>query len=358
MKTWTHVGENLWRHRSGSFYVRAQVQGRERWRSLRTSKLAVARLRRADALQGLKVGPEEVAARPDVSLGQCAAVYLRRQQDKGLTRGALKYCGLSVRMIGRQWARFEERRAAEVSAREVQGVVDRLKGRYSARRFNGALWALRGVLDVAVEAGALRENPALRVKPLPVPMRARELPVQAEVARFFACLERPRRAEALAFARVLVLSGMRPESVRRLRVRDVDLEKRLIRWAPVKHNRTWNELPMSAELVQVVLPLVARAEGPDAPLLRIRDPWKSLARASVEAGLRERFSARAMRHWFTTRALEAGLPVSVVAKLRGDRDGGGMLLRTYVHHDLPALRRAVEGLGAGGAEGGRLGVVE
>jgi hypothetical protein len=52
--------------------------------------------------------------------------------------------------------------------------------------------------------------------------------------------------------------------------------------------------------------------------------------------------------FFKTRALEAGIPVPEVALMRGDKDGGAMLLKTYVHPRLARLRELVKKLPAVG----------
>jgi len=50
------------------------------------------------------------------------------------------------------------------------------------------------------------------------------------------------------------------------------------------------------------------------------------------------------RHYFTSRALMAGLGVQEVASLLGHSDGGQLVLRTYGHLTSEHLRRQVAGL--------------
>lgn len=160
----------------------------------------------------------------------------------------------------------------------------------------------------------------------------------------------PQRAEALTWARVLVLTGHRPESLRRLRAEDVDFRRGTIRWAPIKHNRQWNEVPMSGELHEIMADLTGRAQQAGRSSLLHGDPRRAFQAASREAGLPEAMTPRMFRHFWTTRALEAGIPVAEVAAMRGDRDGGAMLLRTYAHPRLEQMRAAVQRLPGSGAK--------
>ena len=57
---------------------------------------------------------------------------------------------------------------------------------------------------------------------------------------------------------------------------------------------------------------------------------ESLAAACEKAGI-ERLTHHSLRHLFTTRVLESGVPVPTVARWLAHRDGGASLLKTYSH---------------------------
>ena len=95
---------------------------------------------------------------------------------------------------------------------------------------------------------------------------------------------------------------------------------------------------MVPQLIPVVKKLLKIHPGGDAPLLPIKNPRRALKTCCRLAGIGE-MTGHDLRHVFTTRALESGIPVPSVAAMRGDRDNGGMLLKNYFHARLEHLKR-------------------
>ena len=87
---------------------------------------------------------------------------------------------------------------------------------------------------------------------------------------------------------------------------------------------------MSEELFEILSVLVKEHTG-DGPLVPIRDPRKALQTASKLAGINPPVTPGALRHFWSSRAMETNIPVHVIAAMRGDRDGGKTLLKTYSH---------------------------
>lgn len=343
MSKWIQSGENILRNsESGVYYVRIEIDGREVWRSLKTDKKAVALLRKADAIAKIRaINPDDTLHRVNLTLGSCVEAYLEGKKNQAIKPLSMKYCQLSVKMIRNNLAGFDARLAEDFTPYDCKVLTDRLRSKYSHRRFNGALWSLRGILDVALKARVIKENPAREIKPLKVEMNRQTLPSNEAFDLFMDKLRRlPSRSDALTFARIMALTGHRPESVRRLRVEHVDFKNKIVRWPPIKHNTQFNEVPMSEELEELLRGLVEEHKG-TGPLVPIRDPKKALHSASREAGIDPPMTSRMFRHFWTTRALEAGIPVPEVAAMRGDKDGGTMLLRTYVHPRLDRMREMV-----------------
>jgi len=79
-KTWL---QNLLRHKSASYYARAFANGKEVWKSLKTSHFSVAQARLAEFLkehrQRVRNGNDQVSAK--MTFGEGAAILLRNLAD-------------------------------------------------------------------------------------------------------------------------------------------------------------------------------------------------------------------------------------------------------------------------------------
>ena len=333
MPTWIHAGENLYRNSdSGKYYVRVKRAGKQIWRALKTDKITIARLRRENAIQKIGVQKNSLS-RDNLKLAECVESYLQGKRDEGLKALSYEYCERSVKMIRDHFKGFDAYLVEAFTAHECKTLTDRLKGKYSKRRFNGALWTLRGILAVAVRAKVIKDNPAMDIKPFRLEQNARELPTDEKFYNLIVQLRRNKRLKStLAFVRILALTGHRPESIRRLRPEHVDLKKRVVKWPPIKHKSDFNRILMSEELYEVLKELMAEYKG-DGPLVPIKNPRKALQTASKLAGIDPPVTPGALRHFWSSRAMEVNppIPVHVIAAMRGDRDGGRTLLKTYSH---------------------------
>ena len=83
-KTWEKTRlQNLLRHKSGGYYARAFADGKEVWKSLKTSHFSVAEAKLAEFLkehrQRVRNGNGEVSAK--IAFGEAAAIHLRNLDD-------------------------------------------------------------------------------------------------------------------------------------------------------------------------------------------------------------------------------------------------------------------------------------
>ena len=329
---------NMWRNdASGRFYAVARTPAKPYpvLKSLKTDKESVAKLRLETAIAKIRARSDSLS-RNNLKLGECVESYLNGKRDEGLKALSYEYCERSVKMIRDNFKGFDAGLVEEFTAHECKTLTDRLKGKYSRRRFNGALWTLRGILAVAVRAKVIKENPAMDIKPFRLEQNARELPSNDKFYNLIAQLRRNKRLKhTLAFVRILALTGHRPESIRRLLPEHVDLEKRMVKWPPIKHKSDFNRIPMSDELYEVLKELMQQAAAANQPkdkaLIPLKNPRKALATASRLAGINPPVTPGALRHFWSSRAMETNIPVHVIAAMRGDRDGGKTLLKTYSH---------------------------
>ena len=319
---------------SGRFYAVARRPGVKYpiYKSLKTDKESVAKLRLAAAIAKIRTAGNGLV-QGNITFREGAEIY-KSQKFNGareLKELSVKYRERSIKMILDAWGKTADRRLDEFKPQDCISLMEKLRARYSPRRSNGALWALRGVFDIGIESEVIIKNPAAKIKALEVVQNAKKLP---EDERFYLMIQKlgrhKRLANALAFVRTLALTGHRPASIRKLLPEHVDLHKRVIHWPPIKHKSDSNIIPMSDELYEVMADLMKNHKG-TGPLIPLKDPRQALKTASRLVGIDPPITPGALRHFWSSRAMETNIPVHVIAAMRGDRDGGKTLLKTYSH---------------------------
>lgn len=358
--------QNLWRYRNGTYYVRVRVGGRrEVMRSLETDLESIARKKLPRKLAEI-LAEERRLDRGDFTLKECADIYLAGKRSEAMNPRAYDYRVETVAMLRRTWPGFDEVKATEVSPLDCQRWAIGAKGYVSERtqrplsggRFNGMVESLRGILKVAVQGGALEKNPALEIKRVELKRKVLKLPAPPEFRALLVAMQgnQFRRLSVLA-VRFIVFSGQRPTAAGQVCRRDVDLERNEISFPPIKHNDERLVVPMSTALRRVTRELLwfnrvrrlndirpgRRTHGQrreDLPLVPMKNPHKALAHACRDLGMTP-LTRNGLRHLFTTHCLEQGLAIEDVARLRGDKDGGAMLLKTYVHPREKHLQKQV-----------------
>lgn len=173
----------------------------------------------------------------------------------------------------------------------------------------------------------LRSNPCERVEQPRWHPRLRPAPSEVEYRRVRACC---RTAEEAAMVDVLFFTGLRVGELRRLKVRDVDLQARTIRVLQGKGGK--DRIVVFPEPVAAAVRRYAFQAGrlhPDAWLFTSRrrldrsrgKQWiqQTIRRLGREAGLPYRLTPHVMRHGWVRLMKVKGVPVEVTARLAGHR---------------------------------------
>ena len=356
MSAWVNVGENLLRNAaSGQYYVRIKRSGHQIWKSLKTDKITVARLRKQPAIDKIMAqGSNDSLSRDNLTLGECAAAYLAQRFKRGsnsepLKPSALLYRNRSVAMLRENCLNFDARLAQMFTVQDCHTLMDRLRAKYSARRFNGALWALRGVLEVATDADVIPKNPALKIQPARIDAAVMNLPAEEKIELLMEHLRRarqhpnrpPHSFDSFLFCSIMLESGQRPGAIALLRPEHINLKRGTVDWVPFKHSHVTDRLPMSRRMRAIFKLLLRKHPGGSVPLLPIHSPARALRTASRKLGVKPPLTPHSFRHVWSTRMAEMGVAPALAAKMRRDKDGGTMFLRTYVHPRPETLREVV-----------------
>jgi hypothetical protein len=135
----------LYRHRNGRHYVRTFAGGKEKWASLRTKLLSVARIRMGEHIETAereRAHGRVASADGKMTFGDALVIYQRRLKEAVVRPNTRAFRESGVNTP--PGARSPSRNSTGASASTIKSALD----------------ALRLVLDIAVGAGHLHANPA------------------------------------------------------------------------------------------------------------------------------------------------------------------------------------------------------
>ncbi len=352
MTRWKTVKSHLLRNsESGKYYAVARVGGKLVWKSLKTTVRSVADLRLEKALSGIRAG-ESTKADVNITLGQCAATYLQRKEERGYRRRnrqgieqakskplkarSLDYRKETVEALRKLWDGFEDKMAAEATESACHAVADKARKQYGPSRFNGVIQSLRGILDIAVENGALAVNPALGVSFAEVKPSDKPIPSREQMTEILRQLDdHPQRKHARLSLRAMAFTGLRPNEARHLSKSDVDLTA-----GTLTARETKNGKPRTIQLIGQAMDLF-KEEGVDKVLAALKkDPRRAIRTIGEAIGLK--MTPYTMRHLHMTALVESGVDLPTAALISGHQDRGVTLLRHYLHARPEHVRKQLD----------------
>ncbi len=328
------VGECLYRNSHGTYFAWFSVRGKQIKRSLKTSDKDLARRRLGDLRkkgERLHGGEqrnlhfEELVAfwlesiRADVK----ESTYKRRIVCLNQITPFFK--GMPVRSISTQdMERWKVSRGAAVAP----------------RTFNKELETLNHLMRYARDVkGILLDNPAEQIRNRKADTPGIQIPTKEQFCTLVAELgKEPQavRSGAVDFAEFLAYSGLRLGEAREVRHCDInfDLNTLLVTGGETgtkNHEaRTIPFFPPLRKLMERVCEARKLKEPTSTRLFPLKDIRQALTSACQRAGL-PKFSHHALRHFFCSNAIEAGIDFKVIAGWLGHKDGGVLVAKTYGH---------------------------
>jgi integrase len=359
----------LYRHANGRYYVRTYAGGNEKWASLKTTLLSVAKNRmreHLDAAERVKgSGPATVAGR--LSFGDGIALYRRDLAAAPLRPKTKEYREGGLKVLLRTWPGIEDMSVRKITSRMVEEWLGRLKAeskphvpkgaKRPARNSTGAslttlkcaLDALRQVLDLAVNGGQLAANAARNAtvqtftRKLFKSVRREKaergglvLPSRAEFLRVVAAVRKASVNTCVAateFIEFIAFSGARKNEAVHVCWGDVDFEGERVLLRVTKNGEArW--VPMIRDMKRLLQEMQGRRSeeerGPETRVLRIKEAQGFITSACKKEGVK-RFTTHGLRHLFGTTCLEAGVDARTAASWMGHKDNGALLLKIYSH---------------------------
>ncbi len=375
----------LYRHKNGRYYVRTFARGKEKWTSLRTTLMSVARNRmkpHVEAAQRERTTGPAVSAGKKMTFGQALAEYRRRLKSSVVRPNTKAYREAGLKLVLRSWPGIEDLGVRRITPDSVCAWFRRFresavpyvpKGAKSpARNSTGAslttlkcaLDAVRLVLDVAFEAGHLHANPArdgavrrLAAQVLRAARRQRaergpaHVPTRNEFSSVIAEIRSAGTAdarEAADFLSFIAYSGARKSEAANATWADVDFDRANITLRKTKTGDS-RVVPMFSEMRALLERMRSERDDitPTSPLFKIAAAQGSIDAACARLGA-PRFTHHALRAMFGTTCLEASIDVRTVAEWLGHKDHGALLLKTYSHVRAQHEREMIAKVNFGG----------
>ena len=327
------VGECLYRNRHGVYFAWFSVRGKQLKRSLRTSDKELARRRLAEL--------RKVAARlhgledRNLRFEEVVRAWLESIE------GGLKPSTYSRRVvcINQLMAFFKTIPIRSITSADIEKWKLRRGASIAARTFNKELETLNHVIRYARDVkGILLDNPAEKVRNRKTATATVEIPSKEQFGRLLAELRNePQavRSGAAGFTELLAYSGLRLGEGREVRWRDVNFELNTLlvtggETGTKNHqHRTVPLFPGLRRLLESIIKERGEITKEDR-IFGVRDIRQALGSACRRAGL-PRFGHHALRHFFCSNAIEAGVDFKTIAGWLGHKDGGVLAARTYGH---------------------------
>ena len=343
VKTWEKTRhQNLVRHKSGRYYARLYLNGKEVWKSLKTDHFSVAEARLATLQKEHRErrGKEVDSANAKMTFGDAAALHMQRlDEDVSLKRLTRTYWRAVNAALLKSWTGLETTEVRRITPAACREWATQYAKAFSPTRYNGALSHLRRIFEVAIENGVLHTNPALGLKRKPVRSKQLELPTRVQFAAFIAEMRagHGRDSQNCAdFAQGLAFTGCRISEAAQIVWRNLDFTtgEILVKGDP-------EEATKNGEIRRVPMIPGARelfehmrqgrlGEPSSVKVFAVRMCQKAMNRAAKKIGM-ARITHHDLRHFFATVCIESGVDIPTVSRWLGHKDGGALAMRTYGH---------------------------
>lgn len=334
MSDWEPVkAENLVRHKLGTYYLRAKIGGKIIRKSLKTKSLRDAKSKRDTLMPQLRlqagaIRQGEVWTR-EKAIAHTRAWYAIRPSYQEKPK-SLEY---RVFVLGILAETLPARAVHTWCADEMLAwwTSSRISG-FSPTLRNNCLGTLRKLLELAIKAGVILQDPSSDLERVRVTRTHLTLPPASALARIIEevrsqkLIHSGQSADMIEF---MAYSGCRIGEVRAITWEDIGKDSILVTGGEGRtKNHDWRKVPILPDMAT----LLERMRTPDCtgPLFDQYSPRYALTNACQRLGL-PHMRVHDLRHLFATQCIEAGVDIPTVARWLGHKDGGALAMRTYGH---------------------------
>ena len=335
---------NLVRHvQSGNYYARIRVRGKLIWKSLKTDRISVAKLRLGDfhKEERQRAAAQTAVARGKMTFADALQTYRERLKgDHSLKDRSKSYREERITALLKSWCDLNQTDISQISKADCLTWAADFGKTASPSAFNNTAGTLRLVLDIAVEAGARYDNPAIHIKRKKVRQKLLQLPSQKQFIELVNAIRNgdggwaERCADLVEF---LAYGGCRKGEAARVNGRDCDFEKGEINVLgdPATGTKNWEirRIPMIPDMRRL-LERLKKERGEEQflskPVMLVHECQGAIDTACKKLNI-PRFTHHDLRHLFATRCIESGVDIPTVSRWLGHKDGGALAMKVYGH---------------------------
>ena len=338
---------NLVRHvQSENYYARLRVHGKLIWKSLKTDRISVAKLRLTDFQkeERQRAAASKAVSRGKMTFGDALAAYKQqRDNDPNLKPGTKEYDAFRIKALLESWPDLEKMDVSKISATNCKSWSEKNAAKTSSSSHNHTVGILRRVFKIAIDAGARYDNPALAAKWVKEHTKKQiNLPQSGQFDQLVEVIRNSGSGFATPSAELvqfLAFGGFRKSEAANITWSDCDFKrgKIIVKGDPdtgLKARRVGEhrEVPMIPDMRKFLEQIREQRqnEKPNEKVMRVFECKKSIATACKKLGI-PRFTHHDLRHLFATRCIESGVDIPTISRWLGHKDGGAEAMKTYGH---------------------------
>jgi integrase len=321
---------------SGVYFARLRVRGKLIRRSLKTTAITVAKLRLSDLEKKERQQAESKTsvANGTMTFGDALAVYRQRlQANVALKPRSKDYREERITALLKSWPTLEKTDVRKIHKTACLDWASDYAGKISSTNFNNTIGTLRLILEIAMEAGAIYDNPARFIKRVPVRFKIPALPSRENFDKLLALVKHDTVADLIRF---LAYGGFRKSEAANVTWADIDLARETILVRGDAETGTKNGevrvVPMIPEMKTLLERL--QTERPDRqltdPVMKAKECQRSIDTACKTLGI-PRFTHHGLRHMFMTQCIESDVDIPTASRWLGHKDGGALAMKRYGH---------------------------
>jgi integrase len=328
---------------SGIYYARVRVRGKLIWKTLKTDRMSVAKLRLGDFLkeENHRAEVHQASSRGKMTFADALAIYEQQLKDSHHLKPSAKlYREKSIKALLKSWPGLKDLDVRKISTGDCLQWASRFAHDYSPSVFNNTVGTLRHVVEISIRSGARYGNPAEEIKKVRVRQKVLKLP---EHDRFLSLVKSVRTAggrfskDCADLIEFFAYSGARKSEAARVFGSDCDFSngRISIKGDPDTGTKNWEVrtipmIPDMRHLLELIRSEKGEAEWLKNPVVGVRECQKAIDTACAKLQI-ERFTHHDLRHLFATRCIESGVDIPTVSRWLGHKDGGALAMKTYGH---------------------------
>ena len=345
VKTWNKTKvQGLVRHKSGTYYARLFIGGKEKWRSLKTPLLEIAKARMStdEEVKAIRdaQGHKEKARSGKLTVGAAVALYeTDLKLNLKIKPSTRQFWLWNLKSVLKSWPELQAKEVGKVTELECQTWASGIADTMSVTYFNNSVITLERIFDAAIEARALYRNPARAIESKKAPQKDIILPTRQQFAAFVKSVRAANHQtsqDAADLVELLAYTGCRISEAQELVWQNANFDDGVITVKGDEDTGTKNwgirRIPMIPECRALLIRIQTQrnTEPPTAKIARVGDARGSMEKAALAVGMAE-ITHHDLRHFFATICIESGVDIPTVSRWLGHKDGGALAMKTYGH---------------------------